>query len=131
MKIDFDKLKDIRDLENIPDISFYFFLASIFVGILSIFTLFYVLLRFYKNRKKTTLKQRVLKRLKEIDFSDSKKAAYLITRYGRFVANDERSQKILQQLTTRLEKYKYIKNPPKFDEQDIKYYDLFIGALDE
>ena len=120
MKIDFDKLKDIRDLENIPDISFYFFLASIFVGILSIFTLFYVLLRFYKNRKKTTLKQRVLKRLKEID-----------SRYGRFVANDERSQKFLQQLTTRLEKYKYIKNPPKFDEQDIKYYDLFIGALDE
>ena len=126
-----EQLKDIRELEAIPDISFYLFLATIIAILIIILSILFMILRHYKNKKSEDLHKEVLRRIKSIDFSDSKKAAYKITRYGRFLAKDERSQKLFKQLLEHLEKYKYTPNPPKFDTKDIKYYDLFIGSLDE
>ncbi len=126
-----EQLKDIRELEAIPDISFYLFLAALIGVFILILSIFFMILGHYKNKKSEDLHKEVLKRIKSIDFSNSKKAAYKITRYGRFLAKDERSKKLFEQLLERLEKYKYTPNPPKFDDEDIKYYDLFIGSLDE
>ena len=126
-----EKLRDIRALETIPDISFYFFIALIIAGILFILAAVVMLVRYYKKKKSRDIRAEVLKRLLAVDFTDSKKAAYQITRYGRYLATEERSQKLFAQLSSKLEKYKFIPNPPTFSKEDIKYYDLFTESVDE
>jgi len=126
-----EQLREIRDLEAIPDYSFWFFLALVAVVLLFAGSLAYMLWQNYSKKRKLKLRKEVLKRLRDIDFSDSKKAAYAITKYGRFLADEERSQKLFAQLLPRLEKYKFTPNPPPFDEEDIKYYDLFTESVDE
>ncbi len=126
-----ERLRDIRELEKIDDISFYLFVISVIV-ILTILVLaamkFYQL---YRKRKRLDIRERVLKRLKHVDFNDPKKAAYEISKYGRYLADDERSQKIFQELHERMEKYKYKKEVAEFESEDMKYYKMFLGMVDE
>ncbi len=126
-----EKLRDIRALETIPDLSFYFFIGLVLIVLLFIIAAIVMFWRFYKNKKNYDIRKEVLKRLLNVDFSDSKKAAYQITRYGRYLATEQRSKKLFEQLLPKLEKYKYIQNPPAFDKEDIKYYDLFTESVDE
>ncbi len=126
-----EQLREIRELEAIPDISFYFFIALVIAILLFAGSLLYMFLQRYRKKRKIKLRKEVLKRLRGIDFSDSKKAAYAITKYGRFLADEERSQKLFVQLLPRLEKYKFTPDPPPFDPEDIKYYDLFTESVDE
>jgi flagellar biosynthesis/type III secretory pathway M-ring protein FliF/YscJ len=124
-------LRDIRALEPIDDISLYLFIiASVFV-LLIIGALVYKLISTIRARKKETLRKEVLQRLKDVEFDKPKEAAYKITKYARFLATDERSQRMLEQLLPKLEKYKFIKNPPKFDDESANYYNLFLKSVDE
>lgn len=126
-----EQLREIRDLVEIPDLSFYFFIAITAVVILFVGTVAYMFWQNYRKKHNTRLRRAVFKKLASVDFSDSKKAAYAITRYGRFLADEERSKKLFDQLLPRLEKYKYTPDPPPFDPEDIKYYDLFVESVDE
>lgn len=132
MQQQLENLREIRDLEPIPDLSLYFFLGAVAILLLFVGALGYSLYKHYRQKHRLDLRRKVLHRLREVDFSDPKKAAYEITRYGRFLATDERSQKLFAQLLPRLEKYKFTPNPPPvFDAEDIKYYDLFVESVDE
>jgi hypothetical protein len=127
-----EELRDIRGLERIDDISFYLFLSAVVVGVILFFALIHRVYKYYKNSKKEDIKAKVLDRLKRVDLSEPKTAAYLITKYARFLAEDERSKKIFSELEDRLKKYKYKKNSPKeFLKEDIGYYDLFLKVVDE
>ena len=127
-----EDLREIRDLVEIPDISFYFFLGAIAIALLFAGSIAYMLYRRFRQNKKANLRKQVLERLRHVDFSDPKKAAYQISKYGHFLATDERSQKLFAQLLPRLEKYKFTPDPPPvFDAEDIKYYDLFVESVDE
>ncbi|RUM66329.1 MAG: hypothetical protein DSZ06_03395 [Sulfurospirillum sp.] len=126
-----DKLKDIRELEPIPDISIYIFIASILFALLVLGSIIYMIYRQKRAKKENLTKKEVLRRLKNIDFDDPKKAAYQITKYARFLSSDERSQKIFAQLEERLNRYKFIPNPPHFDEESKSYYNLFLEVVDE
>jgi len=126
-----EQLREIRDLVEIPDLSFYFFIAITAVVILFVGTVTYMFWQNYRKKRNTRLRRAVFNKLVSVDFSDSKKAAYAITRYGRFLADEERSKKLFDQLLPRLEKYKYTPDPPPFDPEDIKYYDLFVESVDE
>jgi uncharacterized membrane protein SpoIIM required for sporulation len=125
------ELKDIQALEPIDDISFYLFILAIIFSTLIIGTLLYKLFTVLKKRKEENLRKEVLKRLKYIEFDDPKDAAYKITKYARFLATDERSQKMFAQLEPKLDKYKFAKDVPEFDEESIKYYNLFLKSVDE
>ena len=126
-----EQLREIRNLVPIPDISFYFFMALVAIVLLFVGSVLYMLYQNYSKKRKLKLRKEVLKRLHEVDFSNPKKAAYAITKYGRFLADEERSQKLFTQLLPRLEKYKFTPNPPPFDPEDIKFYDLFVESVDE
>ncbi len=127
-----EQLREIRDLVPIPDLSFYFFIGAILIGLLFFGAIGYMLYRRFYNRRKADIRKKVLERLRHVDFSDPKKAAYEITKYGRYLATDDRSKKLFEQLLPRLEKYKFTPNPPPvFDAEDIKYYDLFTESVDE
>ncbi len=124
-------LRDIRSLEPIDDISLYLFIIALIFISLIIGALLYKLFSTMKARKKENLRKKVLQRLKDIEFDDSKEAAYKITKYANFLADDERSKRMLEQLLPKLEKYKFIKNPPEFDDESINYYNLFLKSVDD
>lgn len=124
-------LRDIRALEPIDDISLYLFIIAIVFVSLIIGALLYKLFSTMRERKKETLRKEVLQRLKDIEFDDPKEAAYKITKYAQFLATDERSERMLEQLLPKLEKYKFIKNAPEFDDESVQYYNLFLKSVDE
>jgi flagellar biosynthesis/type III secretory pathway M-ring protein FliF/YscJ len=124
-------LKDIRSLEPIDDISLYLFIIAIVFVSLIIGALLYKLFSTMRARKKEVLRKEVLQRLKDIEFDDPKDASYKITKYARFLADDEQSKRMLEQLLPKLEKYKFIKNVPEFDDESIRYYNLFLKSVDE
>ncbi len=124
-------LRDIRALEPIDDISLYLFIIAIVFVSLIIGALLYKLFSTMRARKKETLRKEVLQRLKDVEFDDPKEAAYKITKYAHFLATDERSERMLEQLLPKLEKYKFIKNVPEFDDESINYYNLFLKSVDE
>jgi len=125
-----EELRDIRGLEEIPDISFYLFLLIVGFGLLVLSGLLVMIYKHFSGKKKDLTRKEVLKRLKDIDFEDSKEAAYKITKYARYLVEDERSQKMFLQLEEKLTKYKYIQNPPPFDEDTIGQYNLFLEVVD-
>ena len=124
-------LKDIRSLEPIDDISLYLFIIAIVFVSLIIGALLYKLFSTMRARKKEVLRKEVLQRLKDIEFDDPKDASYKITKYARFLADDEQSKRMLEQLLPKLEKYKFIKDVPEFDDESIRYYNLFLKSVDE
>jgi len=124
-------LKDIRALEPIDDISLYLFIIAVVFVSLIIGALLYKLFSTMRARKRENLRKKVLQRLKDIEFDDPKDAAYKITKYARFLADDERSKRMLEQLLPKLEKYKFKKDVPEFDDESIQYYNLFLKSVDE
>jgi len=125
-----EKLRDIRGLEEIHDVSFYLFLIMILFGLLVMTGIIMMLYRHFKGKKEDLTRKEVLHRLENIDLDNPKEAAYKMTKYARYLADEERSQKIFSQLEAKLEKYKYIKNPPAFDEDTIGHYHLFLEVVD-
>ncbi len=120
-----EKLKDIRGIVEIPDISYYIFLSIVLAVAIVVVVAIIYLLNMIKNRKKSKRKYYISK-LKNIDFSDSKRAAYEITKYARKVADTKQSKGILEQLLKELDRYKYVKNPPEFSQESKKYLQLFL-----
>ncbi len=123
-------LKDIKNIVQIPDFSFYIFLSLIIVGVIVVIILSIYIFKFIKKRGQSKRKFYIQK-LKNIDLNDSKKAAYMITKYARALANTKESEKILEELLKELDKYKYVKNSPKMDEQSKKYLKLFLEVCCE
>ena len=125
-----DELRDIRGLEEISDMSFYLFIgASIFV-LLIIGLLIFLFYRHFRSKKDQNLRKEVLKRLENVNFDNPKESAYEITKYGRFLVENEQSEKIFLELEKKLEKYKFTKDVPKIDKDTIRQYDLFLKMLD-
>ena len=83
------ELRDIRELAVIPDFSIYIIVVITFILVLLMIVLIYEFVNYLKRKKSKNIRKEVYKRLKNIDFSNSKKAAYQITKYGRFLSHDE------------------------------------------
>lgn len=120
-------IEDIESLQNIPDYSFYI-TTALFIMIVSL-TLF--LYKIYKRRKNRPLSKEelALKYYKEIDFSNPKRAAYLITKYGYILAKNKKSKDIFKELLQNLTQYKYKKNVEAFDSHTIGLYNLFLEVV--
>lgn len=130
MKEPLEELRDIRALEPIDDISLYLFVIALVFVSLIIGSLLYALYKGIKKKRDKNLRKKVLQKLKDIEFDDPKDAAYKISKYARYLATDERSQRMLEQLLPKLEKYKFIKNAPEFDDDTVNYYNLFLKSID-
>ncbi len=125
-------IKDIKTIVDIPDYSVYILLFFFFLAALALLIFVYNMVRGILRDKKRRIRKAVLKRLKEVDFDDPKKAAYEITKYGRYLVHDDKSRKIFEELNLMLEKYKYKKSvDEKISRKVIRYYYLLIEAVDE
>lgn len=123
-------LHDIKPLVEVPDNSFIYLLS---VGALLAVVLLFILLWVYKAYKKSKILSRrkmILEKLRTIDMSKTKEAAYHISEYGRFLAKREEEKEIFEKLQNLLEQYKYKKEVSSFDEESLKTYQDFLEALD-
>ncbi len=126
-----EKLKDIKPLVEIPDYSFYLYVAIITA--VTIFTALavYLLIRVF-TKKKEQRRKKVLNMLKNMDLSKTKEAAYTFTRYGKELVRDESSYKIYAELLRKLARYKYKKEVPnRFDKETMEHIKLFLRVVDE
>ena len=123
------KLHDIKELENIPDNSIFIFSILIFAGIILILAIIFLFIKYFKNKKLSDRKT-YFNILKNIDFDDSKKAAYTITKYSRLIVNSDREKKLANELIEELRIFKYKKNVKNIDKLTKAKYSTFMEILD-
>lgn len=119
-------IRDIKPLLPIPDISIYFFIAIVGIAIVVFIAVLIFIWKWWQKHKSSDPRIDWLRELDRMDYSNSKKVAYIMTKYGRLLAEDKRREEILEQLIPRLEKYKYKKDVPPLDDETKRYIRLFI-----
>jgi len=124
-------LHDIKPLLEVQEYSLYYFLAASFVALMLVLGIIYLLYRYFKKRNSFNIRKEYIKNLNNLDFSDTKKTAYLISFYGEIFKDDSpRHTEMYNNLTQRLESYKYKKNVENFNDETLGYIDLYKEMLD-
>ncbi len=132
--INVDKLqiKDIKPPVDIPDISYYLWWGLVILaGILVLGVIVWIVFYILKSRSKVPKEKIWLQQLHNIDWSDPKKSAYLATKYGRLLAQDDRRKELFNQLLPLLEQYKYKKSVSQVDSETKKRFELYRQVCDE
>ena len=124
-------LHDIKPIIDVEEYSLYYFLGAIGVAIVLVFGLSYLLYIWYKKRTSFNLRAHNAKLLHELDLQDTKNAAYAISSYAYIFKDDSpRHTEMFNNLSTRLQEYKYQKNVDKFDDEVLGYIELYKGMID-
>ena len=125
------QLRDIKPLLEIPDSSYYIYWGLIIiVSLLVVSILFFVVKKFWDNRK-VNLAKGYLAAIKEIDWNDTKKSAYQATHYARLLATDKRRKELFSQLEPMLEQHKYKKEVEALDQNTQNKFNLYVQVADE
>jgi len=123
-------LHDIKPLVEVPDNSLiYAGIVAFILALVVILAVIWVYRRF-TQAKAEDLRKSYLQKIHTVDTTNAKQAAYEISSYGRFLAQDERAKDMLDNLDKRLSKYKYKKEVEALDEETLGYYKLFLEVLD-
>ncbi len=125
-----EKLADIKDFTQVSDYSFYLFIFLCLLALLIVGFLVYKIFHFFKHKQKSK-REIALEVLKNIDFSNSKKASYAISKYGAYLPQNEAGEEFLQRLNEKLAKYKYQKIVPEFSDEDRKEFKAFMDLCDD
>lgn len=121
---------DIYPLVEVTDYSLYFFLALVVVGSAVVAGVLFWWMKRMQNRRMSERKI-AFAQLKTLDFTNPKRAAYLLSDIGRLFARDnERTAKAYQNLFERLERYKYAPHVEPIDEETLAYYRLYLEIID-
>jgi hypothetical protein len=123
-------LHDIKPLMQIPDNSLYLLIALILVGLVVLGVGGYFLRYFLKNRNKVNQEIIFLEKLKNIDLTQTKESAYLISAYGNLSAKTYNSKNLLIKLNDKLEQHKYQKNVPNINKETQKLYFEFLESIE-
>ena len=123
------KIHDIKELTEIPDISLYIFMLLWILGIALIFIFIFLIYRYFHNKNKNE-KKKYYKILKELDLKDAKKSAYIITKYSRLLASNEREKRLMGELIDELEIYKYKKDVNTLSDDVKIIFGRFMDNID-
>ncbi|GEM_PF-4526165 len=119
-------LKDIQDIVQIPDSSFMLFVL-LFLSITIAILLFSYYIYKSMRRDIDPYHNEALKRAKEIDYSDTKRAVYDFTLLSSYLLNDQNSR-LREQILSELERYKYRKSTEKLDPKIVEKMRRFIDG---
>ena len=124
-------LHDIKTIVEVQEYSFYYLLGAIFLAILALSVLAYLIYKFIQIRNAYNERKEHFKLLNSLDLTDTKNAAYAISRYGITFANDGvRESEMYKNITSRLEQFKYKKSVKEFDTETLGYIELYKGMID-
>jgi hypothetical protein len=124
-------IKDIKPFIELNDYSFYLLIITIIVGLLLAYFIFKKTYTRVIENCKIDCQKYYLYRLKTVDWSLPKVAAYEATYYGRLLAQDKRRKELFLQMKNRLDILKYSKDNVKVDAEIMKYYNLYKQVCDE
>lgn len=124
-------LHDIKPIVEIEEYSLYYFLGTAFLISVLLFGALYLLYKWFNRRKAFNIRKEHFKLLNSLDLNDAKHSAYAITLYcATFKDDSPRHQEMYDNLTSRLETYKYKKSVENFDDETVGYIELYKGMLD-
>ena len=125
------KLRDIKPLLEIPDMSVYLYWTLMILAVMLLLAGVYLLYRKLQKSTELSLEKRALEVLNTLEWSSPKKAAYSATHYGRILAKDARREALFLALLPHLEKYKYKKEIEKVDDQTRESFELYKRICNE
>jgi len=124
------QIHDIKPIVEIPDMSIYIYYSLILLFILLVCIGIYFIYNLLKPKVKSN-ELIYYEKLQDVDFSNSKNAAYEITKYGKLLAKDENQQNLFDELINDLYLYKYKKNiTTEFSKETQLKLDIFMDSLD-
>ncbi|MCK4974948.1 MAG: hypothetical protein KAR81_06815 [Sulfurimonas sp.] len=124
-------LHDIKPIVDVQEYSLYYFLGISFLGVILFLGIAYLIYMWFKRRNAFNIRKEHLKLLNSLDLSDTKQSAYAITMFGATFKDDSpRHQEMYENITNRLELYKYKKEVKEFDSEVIGYIKLYEGMID-
>ena len=124
-------LHDIKPIIEIQEYSLYYLIALIVVAVGLLLGVAYLLYKWLEKRNAFNIRKEHLRFINEIDFKDTKKAAYAITAYGDTFKDDSpRHLEMYKNLVDRLDEHKYKKDVEAFDSEVMGYIELYKGMLD-
>jgi len=124
-------IKDIKPMVEIPDMSLWLYWGVVILGVVILGAALFFLVRRILSFREENRARRYLEALHRVEWSDPKKAAYTITRYGRLLATDERRKELFSQLLPLLERYKYRRQVGTVDEETKRRFELYRQVCDE
>lgn len=131
MKSQHIELQDIKSLVVIDDYSYYYFLGLVFFAVVLLLGAFFLVFKWLNERKKENIRKKHLHLLGCIDLTQTKEAAYAITKYGAtFKDDDTRHQQMYKNLQGYLAPYKYKKDVEPFDEKTRSIIQLYKEMCD-
>ena len=132
MAVNYDiPLHDIKPLLEVQEYSFEYLLVLIALGSLLFIGAAFLLYKYLQNRNKFNIRKEHLHLIKQVEFSDAKKASYDITFYGHTFKDDsERHTKAYEQLLHALEPYKYKKEVDSLDSETLHFIEIYLDMLD-
>lgn len=123
-------LHDIKTIVEIPEYSLYYLIAFSLGALFLLAVLIYFIMKYLKKKNAFNIRVEHLKLLNQLEFSDSKKAAYDTTYYAATFKNDsELTREKFLLLESNLELYKYRKYVNSFDDETKKMIKDYIGML--
>jgi len=124
-------LHDIKEIVEVQEYSFYYLLGTVFFAILVVGVLVYFLYKYIQKINAYNQRKEHLKLLNSLDLTDTKNAAYAISKYGVTFANDgQRESEMYKNITSRLEQFKYKKSVENFDKETLGYIELYKDMID-
>ncbi len=124
-------LHDIKPIVDVNEYSLYYFLGVSFLALILVLAIAFLIYKWLKHKNAYNLRKVHMKLINELDLSDTKNTAYAITNYGATFKNDsDRHLEMYNNLTQRLELYKYKKDVDSFDKEVLGYIELYKGMLD-
>ncbi len=123
-------LHDIKTVVEVQEYSFYYLLGTVFLCILVLIAFGYFIYKYIQKRNAYNERKEHLKLLNSLDLSDTKNAAYAISRYGLTFANDgQRESEMYKNIISRLEQFKYKKSVEEFDRETLGYIELYKDMI--
>ena len=122
-----EQLKDIKPIIVVPDVSLYYFLALLFVGLIVLIVLAMGVVRWIKKRQPNKARQ-AREVLEKLTYEDAKASAYSITKWAGYLADTEEQQALHVELIQRMATYKYKRDVPAFCEEDQQCVKAYLEA---
>jgi len=124
-------LHDIKTIVEVQEYSLYYLLGFSVLVLILVFGLGYLIYKWYQKRNAYNQREEHFNLLNTLNLADTKQTAYAISLYGATFKDDsERHSSMYQNITSRLESYKYRKNVEIFDEETLGYIELYKGMID-
>ena len=117
-------LKDIKTIVSIPDYSLYILIAIISIVLIVLFFIVYKYVTKINKTKQLSAKQIAFKKLKNLDYENTKDVVYSFTIEGSLFVNDKNKDEF-EQIIKELEEFKYKKDVQKLSnnlQNKIKEY---------